>query len=74
MTTKTVDQLTLPQLETLIESLIERKMIELLGDPDAGLELRPSIKARLRRSLAAVERGERGIPAQQVARELGLKW
>ncbi|MBI3734594.1 MAG: hypothetical protein HY259_14235 [Chloroflexi bacterium] len=69
---KTVAQLTVPQLEALIENVIERKMIELLGDPDAGLELKPGVKTKLRRSLAAVERGERGIPAREVATELGL--
>ena len=71
---KTVSQLTVPQLEALIESVIERKLIELLGDPDQGLELKPNVKAKLRRSLAAVKRGERGISAKQVAKELGLKW
>ena len=70
---KTAAQLTVPQLEALIESVIERKLIELLGDPDQGLELKPSVRAKLRRSLTAVKRGERGIPAKQVAKELGLK-
>jgi hypothetical protein len=37
-------------------------------------ELKPSVKAKLRRSMAAVRRGERGIPAERVAKELGLKW
>ena len=49
-------------------------MMELSGDPDKGLILKPSIKAKLRRSMAAVKRGERGIPAKDVARDLGLKW
>ena len=71
---KTVAQLTIPQLEALVEDVIERKLIELLGDPDQGLELKPSVKARLRRSLSAVKRGERGVPAKQVAKERGLKW
>jgi len=71
---KTVAQLTIPQLEALIDNVIERKLIELFGDPDRGLELQPSVKARLRRSLNTVKRGERGISAKQVAKELGLKW
>ena len=70
---KTVAQLTVPQLKALIESVIEHKLIELFGDPDQGLELKPTVKARLRRSLSVVRRGERGIPAKQVAKELGLK-
>ncbi|MDE3090027.1 MAG: hypothetical protein KGJ80_11655 [Chloroflexota bacterium] len=71
---KTVDKLTIPQFEALIESAVERKLLELFGDPDEGLELKPSVKAKLRRSLAAIQRGERGLPAKQVAKELGLKW
>ncbi len=71
---KTVSELTVRQFETLVESAVERKLLELFGDPDEGLELRPSVKAKLRRSLAAIQRGERGLPAKQVAKELGLKW
>ncbi len=71
---QTVAQLTVPQFETLVERIVERKIFELFGDPDAGLELKPSVKAKLRRSMAAVKRGERGIPIEQVAKELGLKW
>jgi len=71
---KTVGQLTVSQLETLIENVIERKMIELFGDPDKGLDLKPHIKAKLRRSMSAVKRGERGIPAEEVAKDLGLRW
>ncbi len=71
---KTISQLTVPQLEALIESAVERKLLEMFGDPDKGLELKPSIKTKLRRSIAATKRGERGKPAQQVAKELGLRW
>ena len=70
---KTVAQLTITQLEALIENVIERKLIELFGDPDQGLELKPRVKARLRHSLNAAKRGERGIPVKQVAKDLGLK-
>ena len=71
---QTIDKLTVPKFEGLIERIVERKIFELFGDPDQGLELKPRVKARLRRSIAAVQRGERGIPAEQVAKELGLKW
>lgn len=71
---KNITQLTVSQLEALIENAIERKMVEMFGDPDAGLELKPGVKAKLRRSLAAVKHGERGKPAKEVAKNLGLKW
>jgi hypothetical protein len=73
-TMKTVSQLTVAQLEALIEMAVERKLTEMLGDPDRGLELTPATKTKLRRSIAAIEQGERGIPAKSVAKELGLKW
>jgi len=71
---KTISQLTIPQFEALIENAVERKLAELLGDPDKGLELKPAVKAKLRRSLTAVEHGERGLAAEEVAKDLGLKW
>jgi|GEM_PF-2006282 len=48
--------------------------IILLPEVSKEQELKPSVKAKLRRSMAAVKRGERGIPIEQVAKELGLKW
>lgn len=71
---KTVSQLTVTQLETLIETTVERKLIEMFGDLDSGLEIKPAMRTRLRRSLLAAKRGERGIPAKDVAKSLGLKW
>ncbi len=71
---KTINQITVPQLKALIESAVESKMLEMFGDPDKGLELKPQVKAKLRRSMAAVRRGERGIPVRDLAEELGLKW
>lgn len=67
-------ELTVEQLKALIENTVEAKLQEYLGDPDEGLELREEIKARLRDSLAAVERGEKGIPMEQVAKKLRLDW
>ncbi len=34
-----------------LEHLIEQKVLEFLGDPDAGLELRPEFKEELNRRL-----------------------
>ncbi len=34
-----------------LELLIERKILEILGDPDAGLELRTEFKRRLEQRL-----------------------
>ena len=55
-----VKELSVEQLIALIQEAVEEKLQEILGDPDQGLELREDIKERLRQSLSAVERGERG--------------
>ena len=69
-----VKELTVEQLRTLIQEAIEEKLEEVIGDPDHGLELREEIKEKLRRSLAAMQGGEKGIPIDQVARQAGLDW
>lgn len=69
-----VAELTVDEFKQVIEASVEQKLLEMLGDPDEGLELRNEVKARLRRSLQAQERGTRGIPAKEVAAELGLEW
>lgn len=69
-----VAELTVEEFKRLIEATVEQKLLEMLGDPDEDMELREEIKARLRRSLDAEQKGARGIPAQEVAAELGLEW
>ncbi|MBL7062738.1 MAG: hypothetical protein ISS49_00835 [Anaerolineae bacterium] len=69
-----VAELTVNELERIIQEAVEQKLSEMLGDPDEGLELREEIRDRLRRSLDAERRGAKGIPAQEVAAQLGLEW
>ncbi len=69
-----VEDLSVEELRALIEQTVERKLLELLGDPDEGLELRKEVKARLRRSLARERKGIRGVPAAETAKKLGLEW
>ncbi len=73
MSTKLAD-LTVDEFKQLIATTVEWKLMEILGDPDEGLELREEIKNRLRRSLETERQGARGIPAQDVAAQLGLEW
>jgi len=73
MSTKLAD-LTVDEFKQLIATTVEWKLMEILGDPDEGLELREEIKDRLRRSLETERRGARGISAQDVAAQLGLEW
>lgn len=69
-----VEELTVAELKGVIYEAVEEKLKEILGDPDWGLEVREDVKQRLRNSLKAVEMGEKGIPAREVASRLNLEW
>ncbi len=71
--TTTVAQMTKDELREMIEALIEQKLLELLGDPDEGLEIRKLVRTRLLRQKAAVAAGERGQPFEEVVQQLGLE-
>lgn len=69
-----VKDLTVDEFKTLIEETVEQKLLELISDPDQGLELRKEAIARLKRSTAREQRGTKVIPVRQVAKSLGLEW
>jgi hypothetical protein len=73
MTIATVAQMSKDELKELIETSVEQKLLELLGDPDEGLEIRKSVRDRLLRQKKAVAAGERGEPFEDVVRRLGLE-
>jgi hypothetical protein len=73
MSTRVVE-LTAAEYRAVIADSVEQKLLELLGDPDEGLELQEQVKVRLRRTLKAQQDGDRGIPAADVPAELGLEW
>jgi len=58
--------MTKDELREPIETSIERKLLGILGDPDGGLELRESVRARLWRQKKAVAEGEHGQPLEDV--------
>jgi len=67
-----IADMTAEELRALIGSAVEEKIVELLGDPDAGLVLRENIRRRLLRQKRAVARGERGKSLETVVRGLKL--
>lgn len=69
----TVAQMTKDELREMIETAVEQKLLELLGDPDEGLLLQEAIHDRLLRQRQAVAGGERGEPFGDVIRRLGLE-
>ena len=71
---KPLSRLTAEDLKQIVEEAVEKKLYEFVQDPDRGLKLRPEVRKRLRRTLAAERSTNKGIPASQVARKLGLRW
>jgi hypothetical protein len=62
----TVAELTVDELRYIIQEVMEQKLSEMLGDPDEGLELRPEIEQRLRRSLAYVAAGDKTLSLEEM--------
>ena len=69
----TVAQMTKGELKEMIETTIEQKLLELLGDPDEGLPIRKVVRDRLLRQKRAVAEGERGESFEDVVRRLDLE-
>lgn len=65
-----ISEMSVEELKQFVAEIVEQKLKELLGDPDWGMELREEVKERLRRTSEA----ERGVPASEVAKKLGLVW
>jgi hypothetical protein len=71
---QTVKDLTIEEFKAVVGEVVERKLRELLTDPDAGLTLRPEIEARLRQQFQNPQLGGGSISEADVARRLGLEW
>lgn len=69
---KTVAEMTGEEFRKLVGAAVEQKIVELLGDPDAGLVLRENVRKRLLRQKQAVAKGERGQSVETVMRRLKL--
>ncbi|MDP2981856.1 MAG: hypothetical protein Q8O92_00815 [Candidatus Latescibacter sp.] len=74
MANTTIADLTVDQFKALMQEIVIQTFTEMLGDPDEGLELREDIKVKIQKSLSAVKAGEKIIPAEEVASNLGLTW
>ena len=69
---KTVASMSANELRELVATAVEDKIVEMFGDPDAGLALRAEFRRRLLRQRRAVAKGERGESLETVMRRLGL--
>lgn len=69
MNTK-VTELSLEELKAFIDQTVDMRLEELLGDPDAGLDIKPEVIDAIRKS----RRSRATVPAAEVAKRLGLRW
>ena len=74
MSYSNVADLTVDEFKNLIKEVVTQTILELLGDPDEGLELREEIKERLHRSLTSSQTNGETRSVQEVAAKLGLDW
>ena len=65
-----LSSLSAEQLKELVQGLVDDRLRELIGDPDLGLQLGDSLRARLKESLANSTR----LSGEDVAERLGLRW
>ena len=66
-----LNEMTLEQLEALIDARVEQKLDEILGDPDEGLEVREEVIEKLK---AQRKSRKKRVPMEEVAREYGLEF
>jgi len=67
-----VADMSVDELRTLVQETVTQALIELLRDPDEGLELRDDFEKALQRSLENVRSGGKTLSAENVAAKLDL--
>lgn len=65
-----LSSLSFEQIRELVRGLVDDRLRELIGDPDLGLELGDTLRARLQASLAKADR----LSGEELADKLGLRW
>ena len=60
-------------IETVVEATVERTLLEMLGDPDEGLEIRSDVRKRLLRQRQDAAAGQYGQRLEDVVRQMGLE-
>nr|VFJ67421.1 MAG: hypothetical protein BECKDK2373C_GA0170839_11655 [Candidatus Kentron sp. DK] len=64
-----VSDLSVDELRTLIQEVVQQTLTRLLHDPDDGLELREDFRSELQTSLNTVHAGGELLSAKSVAAE-----
>lgn len=64
----TVAELTPAELRAMIEEVVRDELLDVVGDPDEGLELRSEVRAQLEVQRERVRQGDLGIPWADISR------
>lgn len=67
-----VKDMTVNELKVLIRETLEEVLEEFFSDPDEGEEVREEVKQQLLESKKRRQAGDRGIPAEEVYKKLGI--
>jgi hypothetical protein len=65
-----LSSLSFEQFKQLVQGLVDDRLRELIGDPDLGLALGETLRARLKASLEKADR----LSGEELADKLGLRW
>lgn len=68
----TISRMTKTELKEMIETAVEQKLLELLGDPDEGLSVKKAVRDRLIRQRQSIGAGQEGEAFADVVRRLKL--
>ena len=68
----TIAHMTKKEFVQMVSTVVERKLVELFGDPDEQLVLKENFRKRLVRQKKAVKKGERGEDFAKVVKRLGF--
>lgn len=68
----TIAEMTKDELIAVIEQSVERKLLEILGDPDDGLEIRQSVQEEVLRQKTAIAAGEKVYSLEEVLNHLQM--
>jgi hypothetical protein len=69
-TPRTLSDLTVAELNALVQAMVDDRLRLLIGDPDLGAPLEEAIRERLKRSLSESTR----MTGEDLAEKLGLRW
>ena len=65
-----VNEMTLEQLQALIDERVQEQLKDIFGDPDEGLEVREEVIEKL---IAQRKHRKKRIPGEEVMRQYGLR-